>query len=252
MIKNKASKEIRKKIIELSFFSNSAHLGSSLSCVEILVSIFSSFKKNCINEVIFSKGHASMAYYSTLEYFRLIKPFSVNKYLKSGTDKWAHISKNNNNNFLKFSFGSLGYGVGISCGLSLGYLFNNKNHKIFCIISDGELNEGSIWESLMFISHHNLKNIVILVDNNNIQSFGRTANVIDLSSLKKKFQSFNFQVTEVNGHSIAQIKKNLNFKEKRPRIIICNTIKGKGIERIENTISSHYNPAIKDDLNLFK
>ena len=213
-MKNKASKEIRKKIIALSFFSNSAHLGSSLSCVEILVSIIDSFKSNCINEVIFSKGHASMAYYSTLEYFGLINSFSVNKYLKSGTDKWAHITKNKNNNLLKFSFGSLGYGVGISCGLSLGYIFKNQNHKIFCVISDGELNEGSIWESLMFISHHNLKNIVILVDNNNIQSFGRTANVIDLSPLKKKFQAFNFHVTEVNGHSIAQIKKEINVKKK--------------------------------------
>ena len=251
MLSNKISKKIRKKIIELSFFGNSAHLGSSLSCVEILISIITSFKKNSINDIIFSKGHASMAYYASLEYFGIIKSFNARRYLATGTDKWGHVTKSNNN-FQKFSFGSLGYGLGISCGLSIGYQSKKKKHKIFCVISDGELNEGSIWESLLFISHHNLKNIIIFVDNNKIQSFGRTADVLNLSSYKKKFESFGFLFSEVNGHSITQIKSKINIKKNRPHIIICNTVKGKGVEGIENTISSHYKPATKKDLELYK
>jgi transketolase len=246
---NLISNKIRKNIIQLSFSSKSAHLGSALSSVEILISVFKFSKKNR-TEVIFSKGHAAMAYYATLDAFGFIKNFSYKYYLKKGSKFWAHISKYKNN-FLKFSFGSLGYGLGISAGLALGYKNIKKKGTIFCILSDGELNEGSVWESLMFISHHKLNNIIIIIDYNKFQSFGKLDEVIDLKSYKNKFQSFNFDFQSVDGHNLKEIEFAITKKTDKPKVIMCNTIKGKGIKRIENKLSSHYLPAELLDLNIF-
>jgi len=244
------AKQIRKEIIKLSFSTNSPHLGSSLSCVEILVSVFEFIKgKKKAFEVIFSKGHAAMAYYATLYSYKKIKKENIENYLKPNTKLWSHISRANNN-FLKFSFGALGYGLGIAAGMSLGYQIEKKPHIIFCILSDGELNEGSIWESLMFISHHNLKNIVILVDRNKLQSFGSTSDVINLNSYRKKFKSFNFNFFEIDGHNVNSLIKIFKLNSLRPKVVLCNTVKGKGVKRIEGLLSSHYYPAKKEDLEL--
>lgn len=244
------AKQIRKEIIKLSFLTNSPHLGSSLSCVEILVSVFEFIKgKKKAFEVIFSKGHAAMAYYATLYAYKKIKRENIENYLKPKTKLWSHISRSNNN-FLKFSFGALGYGLGIAAGMSYGYQIEKKPHIIFCILSDGELNEGSIWESLMFISHHNLNNIVILVDRNKLQSFGSTSDVINLNSYRKKFKSFNFNFFEIDGHNVSSLIKIFKLNSRRPKVVLCNTVKGKGVKRIEGLLSSHYYPAKKEDLEL--
>ena len=178
-----------------------------------------------------------------------IKKENIENYLKPNTKLWSHISRANNN-FLKFSFGALGYGLGIAAGMSLGYQIEKKPHIIFCILSDGELNEGSIWESLMFISHHNLKNIVILVDHNKLQSFGSTSDVINLNSYRKKFKSFNFNFFEIDGHNVSSLIKIFKLNSRRPKVVLCNTVKGKGLKRIEGLLSSHYYPAKKEDLEL--
>jgi transketolase len=245
-------KKIRNIIVKLSYYTNSPHLGSSLSCVEILVSIFEFIKnKDKKFEVIFSKGHAAMAYYATLYAYKKIPKNDIDNYLKPKTTLWSHISKTNNS-YLKFGFGALGYGLGIAAGMSLGYEIEKKKHTIFCILSDGELNEGSIWESLMFISHHNLKNIIILIDRNQLQSFGFTNEIINLNSYKKKFQSFNFDFFEIDGHNITSLIKIYKSNTRKPKIVLCNTIKGKGVKRIEGKLSSHYYPAQKEDLEFNK
>lgn len=245
-IKNKLV-NIRNKIIKISYETNSAHLGSNLSCLEILYAIFINVKKKN-TEVIFSKGHAAIAYYSILEHFKFLNKTELKKFLKPNTKLWSHLTRDIKNKFLKFSFGSLGYGPGISAGLSLAYKNTDQKHRIFCIISDGELNEGSTWESLMFIAHHKLKNIIILIDNNKWQSFGETKKIINLESLDKKFKSFGFSVKTVDGHNISKIINALNKKAAKPKIIICKTVKGKGLKRIENSMESHYIPAKKEDL----
>ena len=246
---NFLSNKIRKEIIQLSFQSKSAHLGSCLSLVEILIGVINFSKKNK-SEIIFSKGHAAMSYYTVLKNLHCIKNFSYENYLKKGSNFWAHITKSNNN-FLKFSFGSLGYGLGIAAGLAVGYKNIKKKKKIFCILSDGELNEGSIWESLMFISHHKLNDIITLIDFNKFQSFGSLKEVINLESYKKKFESFNFNFKLINGHNIKDIEKAIKIKSNKPKIIMCSTVKGKGIPRMENKLFSHYKPAELSDLDTF-
>jgi transketolase len=246
---NFLSKKIRNEIIKLSFQSKSAHLGSCLSSVEILLAIINFSKKNK-SEIIFSKGHAAMAYYTVLKNSGYIKNFSYKNYLKKGSKFWAHVTKSNNN-FLKFSFGSLGYGLGIAAGLAVGYKNVKPKKKIFCILSDGELNEGSIWESLMFVSHYKLSNIITLIDFNKFQSFGTLKEVINLDSYKKKFESFNFSFQLINGHNIKDIERAIKKKSNKPKIIMCSTVKGKGIARIENKLFSHYKPAEISDLDIF-
>ena len=128
--------------------------------------------------------------------------------MKPKSNLWGHITKSNNE-FFKFSFGSLGYGLGISCGLSLGYVSVNKKHNVYCILSDGEINEGSTWEALMFISHHQLKHIKIIIDKNSIQSLDMTKDVINLKKLDKVFSNLNYEVVTLDGHNINAILKAL-------------------------------------------
>ena len=244
---DKKAQNIRRSIIELSYKTNSPHLGSSLSCVEILISILKNFKIKK-DELIFSKGHAALAYYSALYEFSYLTKKELDKFLMNGTKLWSHITKQKKNSFFKFSFGSLGYGLGISAGIA--YLKKNKkkNSKIFCVLSDGELNEGSTWESLLFISHHKLNNLNIFIDKNNWQSFGKTKDIINLDPLNIKLKTFDYDVYQINGHSVKKIDDIINSKSKFPKILICNTIKGKGLKRVENTLGSHYFPAKKKDI----
>ena len=114
------------------------------------------------------------------------------------------------------------------------------------------MNEGSIWESLSFISHHNLKNIIIIIDKNNIQSFGKTKDIIFYPNLKKTFDSFEFFTKEVNGHNIKAIYNLIKKNTKKPKVIICNTVKGKGVKDIENKLSSHYIPATFQQTKIYE
>lgn len=243
----KKSENIRKNIIQLSYNTKSAHLGSSLSCVEILVSILTEFKTKT-DELIFSKGHAALSYYSALIEFNYLGKSLLKNFLTKGSKFWSHITKQENKIFFKYSFGSLGYGLGITAGIAYLKKIKKKNGRVFCVISDGELNEGSIWEAILFISHHKLNNIIILIDKNSWQSFGRTKDIINLKNLKKKLECFDFDVYEIDGHSIHNLLEVIKKKTRLPKIIICNTVKGKGIKRIENKLSSHYFPAKEIDL----
>ena len=180
---NSILKILRKKIIKISYLSQSAHLGSSLSCLEIIFACFQyNLKKK--TEIILSKGHAALAYNVVLEYFSLIK--NSERFISNNSNLWGHITRKNKNEYLKFGFGSLGYGLGISAGLA----YSNRKKQVLCILSDGELNEGSFWESLLFIHHYKLKNLVILIDNNKIQSFGYCKDIINLGNLKSLFSKY--------------------------------------------------------------
>ena len=150
---------------------------------------------------------------------------------------------------VSFSTGSLGHGLPYAVGLALAEKINKSKKNIFVLLSDGELNEGTTWESLMFASKQNLNNLFIIIDYNKIQSFDYSDNVLELEPLKKKFISFNCNVSEVNGHDFKKIYKSLNSRKKnRPNLIIAHTIKGKGISYMENKIEWHYKTPNKIEL----
>ena len=141
------------------------------------------------------------------------------------------------------STGALGHGLPIGVGMAIAAKIKKENHKVVVVIGDGETDEGSIWESAMSASKHKLSNLVVLLDYNKIQSYGFVKDVLNLEPLKQKWVSFGFEVSEVNGHDVNQLKKALNqissIKDK-PKIIICHTIKGKGIAFAENNPSWHH------------
>lgn len=232
------AKQVRIKILQLSNKAKSSHVGSCLSIVEILVVLYKNFinKKNIF---ILSKGHACLAYYCVLQKFGFFSNKILNSYGKNNTILLSHVSHKVPG--VQFSTGSLGHGLPYATGRALAEKINKTNNKIFLLISDGELNEGTTWESLLFAAHHQLDNLIIIIDYNKIQSLDFTKNVLKLEPLNKKFQSFGCNVRNINGHNFHQIYKSLLIKKnKKPTVIIANTIKGKGVNYMENSILWHY------------
>jgi transketolase len=239
------AKQIRIRILQISNRAKSSHVGSCLSIVDILVVLYKNFinKKNIF---VLSKGHACLAYYCVLQKFGHFSNKTLNSYGKNNTILLSHVSHKVPG--VEFSTGSLGHGLPYAIGRALAEKINITNNKIFVLISDGELNEGTTWESLLFASFHKLDNLIIIIDYNKIQSLDFTKNILKLEPLRKKFQSFGCNVKNINGHNFIQIYKSFFVrKNKKPTVIIANTIKGKGVSFMENSISWHYKyPNLKE------
>ena len=239
------AKQIRIRILQISNIAKSSHVGSCLSIVDILVVLYKNFinKKNIF---VLSKGHACLAYYCVLQKFGHFSNKTLNSYGKNSTILLSHVSHKVPG--VEFSTGSLGHGLPYATGRALAEKINITNNKIFVLISDGELNEGTTWESLLFASFHKLDNLIIIIDYNKIQSLDFTKNILKLEPLRKKFQSFGCNVKNINGHNFIQIYKSFFVrKNKKPTVIIANTIKGKGVSFMENSISWHYKyPNLKE------
>jgi transketolase len=138
--------------------------------------------------------------------------------------------------------GSLGHGISCAAGMALAGKILEKDWKVFCVVGDGECNEGSVWETLLFTAQQNLRNLIIIIDNNRMESLDFTSNILSIEPLAAKFNSFNFEVREINGHHFEEIYSSLTSppKDNKPVIIIANTIKGKGVSFMENTPMWHY------------
>lgn len=242
--------EVRRNIVSLSYKSKSAHVGSSLSCVEVLVLLFNQIygqERASSARLILSKGHAAMSLYATAIAFKKLDPDIIESYLKDETYLWGHPSKNELYDFIHWSTGSLGHGLPVATGMSLARKIKNNSDKIFVVVSDGELDEGSNWEAILFAGHHKLENLVCIVDYNKIQSFGRCDEVLDIEPLQDKWKSFGWKVLEVDGHNLSQINEAVTGKPQgKPLAIIAHTIKGKGIPEYEDTIESHYKSISKE------
>jgi len=198
------------------------------------------------DEIVLSKGHAAALLYSVLAEDGIISEKEIETFYQNGTFLSAHPPVNKIKG-IPFATGSLGHGLSIAAGLGLANKLKQSTKKIYCITSDGELNEGSTWEAALFIAHHNLQNVVWFVDRNYLQGFGRTEDTMQLDPLDKKLESFGFQVITADGHNFDNLSKAFSmFEKKKPLAIICNTIKGKGLA-MENTVDCHYLPLTEED-----
>lgn len=246
----KIAKEIRKKILKMIFISQASHIGSALSCVEILVVLY--FKVMKINpnnpsaenrdRFILSKGHAASALYATLAQRGFFPQKILDTYCLNGGRLPGHVTKDCVPG-VETSTGSLGHGLAVGAGMTLAGKFDNKKYRVFALMSDGECDEGSVWETTLFASHHKLDNLIAIIDYNKLQAFGKTRDVLNLEPLKEKWTSFGWQVKEIDGHNFTQIEKVLSkipFKKNKPSLIIAHTIKGKGISFMENKLEWHY------------
>lgn len=240
------SYSIKKRFLRMYKNAHAGHIGCSLSCAEILT--FLRFEwMGVYDELILSKGHAAAALYSVWAEYGILTEDDITSFYKNGTYLAAHPPAGKIKG-IPFATGSLGHGLSLAGGLALAARLKRNNKKIFCVTSDGELNEGSIWEAAMFIAHHNLLNCVWLIDRNNIQGFGRTEDIIRLNPLDEKLKAFGFDVIEVDGHDMNSLFKAKEYYTnlQKPLAVICHTIKGNAVRYFQDTVDCHYLP-MKDE-----
>lgn len=251
------AKKIRKHILKMTLYSKSSHIGSALSIVEILVTLY--FKimnidpknpdKDIRDKLILSKAHGSAALYATLaERGFFPKTFLDRYYLDDGILP-GHLDTTSVPG-IEFSAGSLGHGFNAGIGMAINNKQTNNPGKIFTIIGDGECNEGSIWEGVMLASHLKLNNLTVFVDYNKIQSFGRTNEVINQEPIADKWRAFGWDVYEINGHDFSELINSIYQSHSKPKVIIANTVKGKGVSFMENNLDWHYKSPNQEQYDL--
>ena len=242
------AKKLRMDVIEMSHRAKAAHLGSALSTIDILSVLYSSFLKIYDSEnaeyedrdrFILSKGHAATALYATLANFGIIDKKELLNYGKKGSLLEEHPSTKLSG--VEASTGSLGHGLPIANGMSLSAKIKSKKFKVYVLMSDGECNEGSVWEAAMFASKNKLDNLTAIVDFNKWQATGRSQDVLQLDPLSDKWKSFGWDVTQIDGHSHKQITEAFSAKTNgKPKLIIADTVKGKGVSFMEDDNNWHY------------
>lgn len=237
---------IKKRFLAMYKMANAGHVGCSLSVTEMLTFVRFAWMSEA-DEIILSKGHAAASLYSLLAEDGTLSEEDIKSFYKNGTLLAAHPPVNKIQR-IPFATGSLGHGLSLAAGFGLAQRLRKDDKKIFCVTSDGELNEGSTWEAALFIAHNMLTNVVWLIDRNYLQGYGRTEDVMKLEPLDKKLQAFGFNVVIADGHDFASLgeARQNTANATRPSVIICNTTKGRHWKLYENTVDCHYLP-MKDE-----
>ena len=240
--------EIRKTILKMLYKSGAGHLGSNMSVVEMMIAIFSSVEcakiinqSNDRSRILISKGHCAAATYATMAHFDIIPFDLLDTYHLEGSFLTGHV--NHEVTGVEHSTGALGHGLNVAVGCALGFKSKNiEDAKVFALCGDGEIQEGSIWEGLMFAVHKKLNNLCVLIDNNRISSITKTEEVIDLRPLRSRLEGFGLNVNEVDGHNVSEILECINKAKNYivPTVIICNTVKGKDVPFAEWQAIWHY------------
>lgn len=220
------------------------HIGGNLSAIDILLGLY-----HCVlkpdDAFILSKGHAAGALYVTLWSLGRLTDEDLDTFHKDDTLLSAHPPASGLRDIL-FATGSLGHGPSLCCGLALARKLRGDPGRVYCLTSDGEWDEGSNWEALIFARQKALDNLTLIVDLNGLQGFGTTAEVADLGSLAQKFLEFGWDVDEIDGHDIQAITASAAQSSNRPRVIIASTIKGNGVSFMANRMEWHYLPLTKE------
>lgn len=248
---DKRSKYLRSLVVRSLLGGGRGHMGSAMSLIEIIRVLYDNvaninkknLKKKTRDRVILSKGHGCLALYAILADKNFINKKELDNASRIDSILGGH-PESSKVKGVEASTGSLGHGMPIGVGLALAAKISKLNYNTFVIVGDGEINEGSVWESAMIAAKHKLDNLKVIIDYNKIQSYGPTKDVLNLEPLKEKWKSFGFDVSEINGHDVKKLKKNfLNFKKlknKKPSVTICHTIKGKGFNFAEDNPYWHH------------
>ena len=253
------AKQIRLDIIEEVYSAKSGHPGGALSAADILAVLY--FHEMNINEkkpnmenrdrFVLSKGHASAALYATLAnrgFFSrdILKTFrNINSNLQGHPDK-------NKVPGVDMTTGSLGQGLSAANGMAIAGKLNKQDYRVYCMLGDGEIEEGQVWEAVMAAAHYKLDNLCVIVDNNNLQIDGEISKVMSSYPIDDKFASFGFEVMNIDGHDIDEIIKAFEVARNikgRPTAIIAKTIKGKGVDFMENQAGWHGKAPNEDEYN---
>ncbi len=256
------AKSIRGKIVEMSHKSRAAHLGSSLSCVDILVAAYwaalSVDPKKPSDPVrdrfILSKGHAASAIFATLAFKGFFPKDLLDSYATAGSCLEEHPGPRCVPG-LEAATGSLGHGLSIGIGMALSGRIQRQSYRVFALLSDGECNEGSVWEAAMFAAAHSLENVVAIVDFNKWQATGRSCEVMALQPLKDKWEAFGWSAYETDGHDmneLVRILTNIPDGSGKPVAVVAHTIKGKGVSFMEDDNNWHYRIPTQEEVVMAK
>lgn len=246
-ISKETVKTARKRLLQMHYESGVGHIGGNLSCLDAMLLTLHEYVRSK-DKFILSKGHSVGALYIALWSLGRLTDEDLTTFHKDNTLLAGHPPANRIKDIL-FATGSLGHGFSLAAGTALSLKIKGANGKVFCLTSDGEWQEGSTWEALIFAAHHQLNNLTILVDHNNLQGFGTTHDVASMSPLIDKIAGFNVNVLCVNGHDIEAIRTILDSPTDKCRIVILETAKGKSISFMENRMEWHYLPLKKDQYN---
>lgn len=250
------SKLMRKDIVSMLTESASGHPGGSLSIVDILAVLFfeemniDSSKVNDPNRdrFVLSKGHAAPALYSALARKGYFDVEELNTLRKINSRLQGHPNMNDIPG-IDMSTGSLGQGISAAVGMAIAGKLDKKNYRVFAILGDGELEEGQVWEAAMSAAHYKLDNLTAFVDNNGLQIDGNIEDVMNPGPIDKKFEAFGWNVLTIDGHNYDEIQDAISKAKQvkgQPTVIVCNTIKGKGVSFMENQAGWHGNAPSKE------
>jgi len=251
------AQQIRRDIVAMVANAGSGHLGPSLSCVEILVSLYFDRMKHKPEDptwsdrdrLVLCKGHAAPALYAALARSGYFDPKILLSLRKTGSMLQGHPTRKTPG--VDVSTGSLGQGLSIANGIALAGRLDGKSYRVFALTGDGECDEGQIWEAFMTASHLGLSNVTAIIDRNGVQSDDTTERVKKKEPLDRKLRSFGWQVLEIDGHNLMQIHHSLDVAEwtiDRPTAIIARTVKGKGLSFLEGDANSHNVSFSEEDL----
>lgn len=240
-LKNKA-RQIRLLVLDMIYRAKTSHIGTAFSCADILTALYFGDVMNVEpkspswperDRFILSKGHGCSAFYAALALKGYFPIETLGQFAQNGSNISCHATLGILPG-IEATGGSGGHGLSIGAGMALAARLDNKNSQIFVLTGDGECQEGSICEAAMFAGQHQLNNLTLVVDNNRLQILGKTREIIDPEPLTDKFSSYNWQTVRVNGHNFNELLEAFSQKTSRPKAIIANTIKGKGVSFMEN------------------
>ncbi len=245
------AQHLRARSIDVSRKAGAAHVASCLSISEVLAVLFNDTLRgphlprptawDDRDRFILSKGQAAAAVYIILNYFGMLSDAELSGFNMDGSPLIGQISHDVPG--VEISTGSLGHGLPIGCGIALAAKRDGRPSRVFVLVGDGECNEGTIWESALIGTQQGLDNLVVVLDNNGMMSMGQTDDVLSVMPLREKWEAFGWAVKEVEGHNVAELRACLGqvpWQPGKPHCIIANTVKGKGVSFMEQTVLWHY------------
>ena len=240
------AKQIRISSLKMCHEAKASHIGSCLSCADILAVLYNEILQKD-DKLIISKGHCAAAVYSVMHFSGRkghgIAHSDLEEYSQDGSHLGGHVTCGKGD--VEFSTGSLGHGLPVACGMAIA----NRKQRVFCLMGDGETNEGSVWEAARFASEQKLENLIVIIDNNKLQSFSKCNDKLNV-----KFDAFGWSIKVTSGHNIDRLKHTfMNLKEHhlhKPICVICHTVKGKGVSSMENSLDYHYKYPNDEELKL--
>lgn len=247
MDSKKLAKNLRIDVLNMIAGTGASHVGPNLSICDIMAVLYSKVMRidpkkpedPNRDQFLLSKGHAGATVYAVLAEMGFFPKENLKMYYKNGSTFSGHVTKTGNPG-VDFSAGSLGLGINVAVGKAFAFKMDKKAGRVFVLVGNGECNEGAVWETAMFAAHHKLDNFTVIIDDNKMQSMGNSNEIINMDSMREKWQAFGFNAIEVDGHNHEELERALKTQVKgKPTAVICNTIKGKGVSFFENSAEWH-------------